>query len=189
MPAATISQLLREFNEKAEKTISHLGEQLASIRTGRSQASLVEHLMVEAYGSNMELIQLATITTPDAKTIVIDPWDKTLVGAIEKAIHASGLGLNPNSDGKTIRLFMPELTEERRQEFKKLCLNRVEDARVALRSLRVFVLKKLKEISEASSLSEDEVEREKKTLQERVDAYNENINEMKAKKEREIMTV
>ncbi len=191
MASSQLTSLLSQFDSQSQKAIAHLKEELAAIRTGRAHTSLVEQLPVQAYGSTMPLVQLATLSVPDAKTIMIDPWDKSLMKDVEKALQASNLGLNPAVDGKVIRLRLPDLTGERREELRKVVNTRVETGRVAVRNLREDVVKQMKKMESAddSSVSEDDLERTREELQKRVTAVNKEIDAIKAKKEQEILTV
>lgn len=189
MPLQELNNALSDFDSKVKKAIAHVKDELAAVRTGRAQPSLVETITAEAYGSKMPLIQLATISTPDTKTIAIDPWDKSLMKDIEKAIQSSPLGLNPSSDGNIIRLRLPDLTGERREELKKVVSTRVETGRVAVRNLREECLKQIKKLEDDSDVSEDESARAKEQLQTKVNAANKEIDAVKSKKEQEITTV
>lgn len=184
-----ITTLLSDFDAKAKKAIAHIKDELAGIRTGRAQTSLVDNIMAEAYGSKMPLVQLATISTPDAKTIAIDPWDKGLMKDIEKAIQLSNLGLAPVVDGKLIRLRLPELTGERRAELTKVMNTRIETGKVAIRNLREESVKLMKKFEDDGEVSEDEAARGKEQLQQKVNAANKEIDTLKAKKEQELMNV
>ncbi len=176
-------------NEKFDKSIEHFKQELSGLRTGRASSALVEGIMVDSYGSKMPISHIASISIPDAKTIAIQPWDKSNIGPIEKAIQASNIGLNPVNDGLLVRLNIPPMTEERRREMVKVLGQITEQARIAIRGAREEVIRDLKNQQEENKITEDDVEGQKKDLQELVDKYNEKIKEIAAAKEKEIMTI
>ncbi len=175
--------------EKFQKAIDHLKQELAGLRTGRASAALVENISIDSYGAKMPLAHVASISTPDPKTIAIQPWDKANIGPIEKAIQASNIGLNPVNDGMLIRLSIPSMTEERRKEMVKVLGQITEQARIAVRNVREEIIKELKKQQEDNELTEDGLETSKKQLQEAVDKLNDQIKEIAAAKEKEIMTI
>ncbi len=175
--------------EKFEPILEHLKHEFVSLRTGRASAGLVEGVMVESYGAKMPLTHIASVNIPDARTIAIQPWDKANLGPIEKAIQASNLGLNPINDGTLIRLNMPQMTEERRKEMVKIVGQLAEKARISVRNIREEILKELKRAEEENRITKDDLEAEKKKLQEEVDGYNEKIKEISESKEKEILTI
>jgi ribosome recycling factor len=176
-------------SEKFDKVIEHFQQELSVLRTGRASGSLVEHIMIDSYGAKMPLSHVASISTPDSKTIAIQPWDKSNMGPIEKAIQISNIGLNPVNDGNLIRLSVPPMTEERRKEMVKVVGQITEAARIGVRNVREEILKDLKRQEENDVITEDDVNSQKKKLQDIVDAYNLKIKDLASAKEKEIMTI
>jgi len=181
-------EILLETEEKMLKTEEHLLNQLSGVRTGKASPSLIENLQVEAYGSMMRLKELATISTPEARMLMVQPFDITNVKAIEKAIQSSNLGLNPASQGKFIRIVLPDLSAERRAEFVKLCKRFTEDGRVAIRNERRQAMESLKK-AKNDGVSEDEVETAEAEVQKLTDQYIVKLEQHLAHKEKEILTV
>jgi ribosome recycling factor len=185
--------MLKEAHNEAEGrmkgALDALEEDLSGIRTGRASPALVERLSVEYYGMPTPLMQLATISVPESRMLMIRPFDATSLKAIERAIMASDLGLTPNNDGKVIRLNLPPLTEERRRDLVKLVHNRLEEARVAMRNIRRDSIKDLREFEHEKLISEDELEEGEDNLQQLTDKYIELVNEVGVRKEKEIMEV
>lgn len=177
---------ITEAKPNFEKAIEHLQQELTSVRTGRAHASLVEGLQVEAYGVMQPLKSLAGISTPDAKTLQIEPWDASVVQNIESAIMKSSIGINPNVDGKTIRLVMPMMTEEDRQRLVKVVKEKAEDARIAVRQVREETKKK---IEKQEGVGEDMIRDQVADLEKVVKEYNEKIGAIAAKKETDITTI
>ncbi len=175
--------------QEFENVFDHLSKELHNLRSGRAQASMVEGLQVEAYGSMMELKGVASISIPDAKTIQIEPWDKNVVKDIEKAIQASGLGLNPNIAGTVIRLIMPPMTEENRKNVVKLVHQKAEQARIGIRNVRENVREEIGAEEKAKTISEDEKFRFQEQLEKLVGDYNAKIEHAAEEKEQEIMTI
>ena len=169
--------------------VEALEEDLAAIRTGRASPALVEKLSVEYYGMPTPLMQLATISVPESRMLLIRPFDGTTLRNIERALQASDLGLTPNNDGKVIRLNLPPLTEERRHDLVKLVHTRLEEARVAVRNVRRDGIKDLREFEHEKLISEDELEQGEDILQKLTDKYIELVNEVGIRKEKEIMEV
>jgi ribosome recycling factor len=178
-----------EAEERMKGALEALEEDLSGIRTGRASPALVEKLSVEYYGMPTPLMQLATISVPESRMLMIRPFDGTTLRAIERAIMASDLGLTPNNDGKVIRLNLPPLTEERRHDLVKLVHNRLEEARVAVRNVRRDGIKDLREFEHEKLISEDELEEGEDNLQKLTDKYIEMVNEVGVRKEKEIMEV
>jgi ribosome recycling factor len=178
-----------EAEVRMKGAIQALSEDLGSIRTGRASPSLVEKLHVEYYGTPTPLMQLATITVPEARSLLIRPFDGSTLKAIERAILISDLGLTPNNDGKSIRLNLPPLTEERRRELVKVVHHRLEEARVAVRNVRRDLIKDLHEFEQEKLISEDERERGEVELQKLTDKYVDEVGAIGSHKEREIMEV
>jgi len=185
--------MLKDTENEAEVrmkgAVQALEEELAGIRTGRASPALIERLLVEYYGTPTPLIQLASISVPESRTLLVKPFDASSLKAIERAILTSDLGLTPNNDGKSIRLNLPPLTEERRRELVKVVHHRVEDARVAVRNIRRDLIKDLRDFKEEKLISEDELERGEEMLQKLTDHYIEELNRLGQQKEKEIMEV
>ncbi|NQU83972.1 MAG: ribosome recycling factor [Parcubacteria group bacterium] len=180
---------LNNHKEAFEKVLEHLKKELSTIRTGRATPALVEDLKVDAYDSKMELKSLASISTPDARTITIDPWDKAVIQSIEKAIRDANTGLSPVVDGTTIRLSMPQLTEETRKDLIKLVQKRLEDSRASVRRAREDVKSEVVKAEQNKEINEDERFKLQDRLDEITREYNEKIKTMGEEKEKEIMTV
>lgn len=175
---------IAKFLQDAEKVMQHLLQEFGKLQTGRANAAIVEHIGVEAYGQRQELRTVAGISVQDAKTIVIQPWDRGILQSIEKAIQQSNLGIAPTNDGTVLRLNLPPLTQERRQQLQKVVHQLSEDARISVRKHR-------QEVHDATKLEKDEdVKRTlEKELQKHVDAYNAKIDESRKKKEEELMKI
>lgn len=184
-----LDDILLEAEEKMLKTEEVVTKEFAGVRTGKASAGLVENIQVEVYGSMMRIRELAGITTPESRVIMIQPWDATTVHPIEKAIQKANLGLNPAVDKKYIRIVLPELSTERRQEFVKIVKKMSEDGRVAIRHVRRDALEALKKDSKAGGVTEDQVEQAEKEIQKLTDQYIAKIDAHLAHKEKEIMTV
>jgi ribosome recycling factor len=185
-----IDELLREAEARMEKGVEALRHDLATIRTGRASPALVERLKVEYYGTMTLLQQIAAISAPEPRLLIIRPWDPNALPFIEKAILKSDLGLTPANDGKIIRLAIPPLTEERRQELVRLTHKRVEEARITIRNCRRDALEDLRELEKEKLISEDDFYRSRdKRLQEVTDRYIEKVNDVGEAKEQEIMEV
>lgn len=185
----TPDDILLEAEEKMEKTEKVVVNEFAGVRTGKASAALVENIMVEVYGAQMRIRELAGITTPEPRQLVIQPWDATSVHPIEKAIQKANLGLNPAVQGKIIRLSFPELSQERRQEFVKITKKMAEDGRVAVRHVRRDAMEQLKKHGHDSGITEDQEKQAEKDLQKLTDDYIAKIDQHLAHKEKEIMTV
>ncbi len=184
-----LDALLKEADEKMDKAIEALERDLATLRTGRASTQALDGIRAVAYGSETPLQQLATITTPDASTIAIQPWDVSILPAIEKAIQGANLGLTPSNDGKIIRLRVPTLTEETRKGIVKKGHEMAEKARVSIRNVRHHVNDEIKKSEKKLALPEDELKRKLDQVQKKTDAHVKKIDEMLAKKEKEIMHV
>ncbi len=184
-----IDDFLLEAEEKMEKTEQVVVNEFAGVRTGKASAGLVENILVEVYGSQMRIRELAGITTPEPRTLAIQPWDATSLHPIEKAIQKSNLGLSAAVQGKLIRIFFPELSQERRQEFVKIIRKMAEDGRVAIRHVRRDAMELLKKHGHDSGVTEDEVKQAEKDLQKLTDDYIGKIDAHVVTKEKEIMTV
>ncbi len=184
-----IEDVKADAESKMKKSIEAFKRELTGIRTGRASPVLIEPLKVDYYGAPTPLQQLAAISVPEARLLMIKPFDAAALGAIEKAILKSDLGLTPNNDGKVIRLPFPSLTEERRREFVKVVHRYAEESRIALRNVRRDALKDLEEMEEEKMISEDQHFKGKEILQELVDKYCARVDEMSKTKEAEIMEV
>lgn len=172
-----------------QKAIDHFQNELKKVRTGRASASLLDDIRVNYYGSPSPLAQIASVNVPDARNIVIQPWEKNLISDIEKAILQSGLGLNPQNDGAIIRVPIPPLTEERRKDIVKMCKKDAEESKIAIRNIRRDQMETLKKAEKEEHFSEDERIRAEEEVQKITDKHVKVVDEMLAKKEKEIMDV
>jgi len=184
-----LDDILLEAEEKMTKTEQVLQHECSGVRTGKASPGLVENIQVEVYGSNMRIRELAGITTPESRVIMISPWDASTLHPIEKAIQKSNLGLNPAVDKKVIRIVLPDLSTERRLEFSKIVKKMTEDGRVAIRHIRRDAIEAIKKESKAGGITEDEVEGAEKEVQKLTDQYIGKLDSHLAHKEKEIMTV
>lgn len=175
--------------ERMEKAVASLRRELVTIRAGRAAPSLLDKITVDYYGSSMPLNQLANISAPEPRLLVIQPWDKKTVAEIERAILKSDLGLTPNSDGTVIRLAVPQLTEERRKELVKVVRKKAEEARVAIRNVRRDVNEEIKKSEKNSEITEDEMHKAQDDIQKMTDKHIEDVEKVLAAKEKEIMEV
>lgn len=172
-----------------ENAITHFENELLGLRTGRAHAGLVEEVGVEAYGSRMDIKGVASISVPDAKTIQIEPWDKALVSAVEKALIIADLGIQPVTSGSTIRLVLPPMTEENRKHIVKQVHEKAEEARIAIRNIREETRDEIQSAEKEKRISEDEKFRLQEQLEKAVKEFNERIEQAANKKEKEIMTI
>jgi ribosome recycling factor len=184
-----LKDIYKEAETRMKGAVQALEEDLAGIRTGRASPALVERLPVEYYGTPTPLIQLASIAIPEPRALLIRPFDASTLRFIERAIQASDLGLTPNNDGKSIRLNLPPLTEERRRDLVKLVHNRLEESRVAVRNVRRDINKDLQEFEKEKMISEDDRKRGEEEVKKLVDRYIEVINSVGSRKEKEILEV
>ena len=184
-----INDILDEAKHKMNASLSVFQEDLSRMRSGRASAALVDRLMVEYYGQDTELRQLASISTPEAMQILIRPYDKTSLRSIEKAIQMSDIGVNPSADGENIRLNMPALTRERRRELVKFLNRRMEEARVAIRNIRRSANSDLQEFEKEKMISEDECKRGENEVQKLTDSFISQIDDLGADKEKDIMEI
>ncbi|MCY4540686.1 MAG: ribosome recycling factor [Chloroflexi bacterium] len=182
-------EIVDEATQKMKSTLSVFREELSKMRSGRASTALVDRMMVEYYGQDTELRQLASISTPEAMLILIRPYDKSAVKSIERAIQMSDIGVNPNVDGENIRLNMPALTMERRKELVKFLNRRMEDTRVAIRNIRRSANSDLQEFEKEKLISEDERKRGEVEVQKLTDSYVKQIDQLGADKEKDIMAV
>jgi ribosome recycling factor len=184
-----IKDVIKEAEDRMRASILALEDDLAGIRTGRASPALVEKLSVEYYGAPTPLVQLAAISIPEPRQILIKPFDISSIKDIERAIQGSDLGLTPNSDGKSIRLNLPPLTEDRRKELVRVVQGRVEEARIAVRNIRRDAIKDMREFENEKLISENDLKGGEDDTQKITDEYIENINEICESKEKEVMEV
>lgn len=181
--------ILKDAEDRMKKSVAALEEELAGVRTGRASAAMFEKLRVEYYGTPTPLNQVASVSVPESRLVVIQPWDKAALPEIEKAIQTSEMSLNPNNDGKVIRVNIPPLTEERRKEIVKLAKNTAEQGRVAVRNIRRDANDELKKSEKAGEISEDDLKRGEDQIQKLTDQYIEEINSVLSTKETEILEI
>lgn len=184
-----IKEVLKETEEHMKGVIEALKREFTSVRTGRANPSLLDRVVVEYYGTPTPLNQLANMSVPESRLIVIQPWDKSMLGAVEKAILKADLGLNPSNDGSVIRLAIPQLTEERRKELVKVTKKAAEEKRVAVRNMRRDTNEKLKGLEKEAHISEDEIKKGMEDAQKLTDRYVAEIDKLLEQKEKEIMEV
>jgi ribosome recycling factor len=184
-----VTETISSSRESFDKTIDFFKEELGKFRTGRASTSLVEGLTVDYYGSKSPLKQVASITIPEPRTIMISPWDKDSLVSIEKAVRESDLGLNPINDGIAVRINIPDLTEERRKELVKALNSKAEEARVSVRKIREEAWDRIQDAEKEGKIGEDDKFSGKDKLQKVVDEYNDKIEEIRKKKEEEIMKI
>ena len=177
------------YDEKMHKTVEVVKANFAAVRAGRANAGVLDRISVEYYGTPTPLNQVAAISSPDPRTLVIQPWDATLLKAIEKAIQTSDLGINPQNDGRVIRLTFPQLTEERRKELTKQVRKYGEEGKVAVRNIRRDAMEDIKKKTKKSELTEDDQKNLEKELQDMTDKRCKEIDDLTAKKEKELMAV
>ena len=177
------------YEGKMGKSIDSVAADFASVRAGRANAAVLDRIMVDYYGSPTPIQQIAAISSPDPRSLVIAPWDATAVKAIEKAIQNSDLGINPQNDGKSIRLNFPQLTEERRKELVKQIRKYAENGKVAVRNIRRDAMEHFKKLEKASEITEDEMKQAEKDLQKLTDDSCKKLDDLLAKKEKELMAV
>lgn len=179
----------KDLEEKMKKTVDYLKEDLATVRAGRANPKLVEKLMVDYYGTRTPLNQIANISAPEPRVLVIKPWDTNVLGDIEKSIQVSDLGINPGNDGKIIRLVIPQLTEERRRELTKTIKKEVEKAKIALRNQRRDTIDTFKKMEKNSEMTEDDLRVAEDEVKNIIDKYSDEIDKLYEKKEKEILEV
>ena len=182
-------EIIEKKKPELEKSIEHFKEELGQLRTGRAAVAMVDSLMVDYYGAKSPLKQVASISTPEPRTIMIAPWDKDSLVGIEKSIRESQLNLNPNNDGQVIRINIPALTEERRKDLVKVLNQKAEDARIAIRKQREDAWDEIQKMEKDGLMGEDDKFTGKDKLQEVIDEYNKKVEEIRTKKEEEVMTV
>lgn len=184
-----VHQVIQDSETRMRKCIDVFKQEIAKLRTGRAHPSLLEHLRVDYYGTDMPISQVANVTIGDARTLVVTPWEKRMTPAIEKAIMISGLGLNPATSGDIIRIPLPALTEERRKELIKIVRNEGETARVAIRNVRRDANTVLKELAKKKDIAEDEARREEENIQKLTDKYVVEVEQLLTTKEKELMSI
>jgi ribosome recycling factor len=182
-----MNEICKPYDAKMQKTIEVVKSDFASIRAGRANAAVLDKIQVEYYGTPTPIQQVASISTPDPRTLAIQPWDSSLLKAIEKAIQTSELGINPQNDGRVIRLVFPQLTEERRKELSKQVRKYGEEAKVAIRNIRRDAMDAIKAMKKKAEITEDDQKNAEKDLQKVTDDYVKKIDDMSAKKEKELM--
>ncbi len=184
-----MKEINKPYNEKMQKTIDVVVSDFASVRAGRANAAVLDKITVDYYGSPTPINQVAAISSPDPRSLMIQPWDGTLLKPIEKAIQSSDLGINPQNDGRVIRLSFPQLTEERRKELTKQVRKYSEGGKVAIRNIRRDAMDKLKAMEKKSEITEDDRKEFEKELQDITEKRCKQIDELTAKKEAELMAV
>ena len=184
-----VDTFLKETETKMEKAVESTKDKFGSIRAGRANVSMLDGILVDAYGTPSPLSQIGTLSAPEARLLTIDPWDKSLIPAIEKAIQQANLGLNPSNDGKLIRLSVPELTEERRKEYVKIVRKEAEEGKVAIRNIRKDVNNKLRKSEKDSEITEDDLKSGEDSVQKLTDKFTKFVDEALEKKEKELTTV
>lgn len=179
----------QEFKVKMQKSLDHLASEFATVRAGRANAAVLDQIQVEYYGSPTPIQQVASISSPDPRSLVIQPWDNTVLKAIEKAILKSDLGINPTNDGKCVRLLFPQLTEERRKELAKQVKKYGEECKVAIRNTRRDAIDTYKKQQKSSEITEDDLKNLEKDMQKMTDEFIKKVDEMTAKKEKELYAI
>ena len=178
-----------DYSRKMDKTLDVLAENFGAVRAGRANAKVLDRISVEYYGSETPLNGVATISSPDARTLVIQPWDTKLLKDIQKAIQVSDLGINPQNDGRVIRLVFPQLTEERRKELTKQVKKYAEDAKVAMRNIRRDGMDYVKKLKKNNEITEDDQKKAEKDLQDMLDKFIKKVDDATAAKEKELMAI
>lgn len=184
-----MKELYKPYSEKMGKTIESVKGDFASVRAGRANAGVLDRITVEYYGTATPLNQVASISTPDPRTLMIQPWDSKLLKPIEKAIQTSDLGINPQNDGRVIRLSFPQLTEERRKELTKQVRKYAEGGKVAIRNIRRDAIEKFKDMKKKSELTEDDYKECEEEMQKMTDQRCKELDDLTAEKEKELMAV
>ena len=178
-----------DYSRRMDKALEHLAEEFGAVRAGRANAKVLDRITVEYYGSETPLNGVATISSPDARTLVVQPWDTTILKDICKAIQMSDLGINPQNDGRMVRLVFPQLTEERRKELAKQVKKYAEDAKVAMRNIRRDGMDYIKKLKKDSAITEDEQKKAEKDLQDMLDKFTKKVDDALAAKEKELMAI
>lgn len=189
MSLTSFSDTLKDITRRMEGALEVLHKEFGGLRTGRASASLLEPLMIEAYGSQMPINQVGTIGIPEPRMLTVQVWDKTMVKSVEKAVMESGLGLNPMSEGQLVRIPIPALTEERRLELSKVAAKYAEEARIAVRNVRRHAMDELKRREKDGSITEDELHDYSQEVQDLTDSYVNKIDESLSHKEKDMLQV
>ena len=184
-----LDTILKETEDRMHKALENTKDKFSHVRAGRASVSMLDGVSVEAYGVMTPLNQVGTVSAPEARLLTIDPWDKSIIPAIEKVILQANLGFNPSNDGKIIRLVVPELTEDRRKEYVKLVKKEAEEGKIAIRNIRKDANTKLKKLEKDSEISEDELKNAETEVQKLTDKYVATIDEILAKKEKELLSI
>ncbi|MGI6028060.1 MAG: ribosome recycling factor [Candidatus Heteroscillospira sp.] len=179
----------KDFEHKMKKTIEHMEEEFDSVRAGKANAAVLNQVSVDYYGTPTPIQQIASVSTPDPRTLVIQPWDKSALKGIEKAIMASEIGINPTNDGSVIRLVFPQLTEERRKELVKQVRKYGEEGKVAVRNIRRDAMDKFKAMKKKTEITEDDLKNMEKDIQKITDDYIKEVENITAKKEKELFAI
>jgi len=182
-----MNTVIEETKDSMAKVVDHFLQQLSKVRTGRASVSLLDPVKVDYYGTPTPLSQIGTVSAPDAKTLIVQPWERAMLGPVEKAIQSAGLGLNPSNDGNIVRVPIPPLTEERRKEFVKQCKKISEESKIAVRNVRRDHMEDLKKLEKSKDISEDDRKRGEDEIQKFTDKYIKDIDVILAKKEKEIL--
>lgn len=184
-----MDKLIAGMRKRMEKSVAAMERGFATVRTGRASPALLEHIKVDYYGSDMPINQVATVSVPEARLMLVAPWDKSMIPKIEKAIMTSDLGLTPTNDGNVIRLPIPQLTEERRQDMAKIIGQKAEECRIAIRNIRRETIEELRKMEKREGLSEDEVRQGEDEIQKIHDEFIRRVGELKEAKVAELMEV
>jgi len=184
-----MNTVIKNTDEKMDKSVSHLETEFAEIRAGRANPAVLDKIRIDYYGSPTPVNQVAAVSVTEARTLTIQPWDTTLLKAIEKAIQTSDIGINPQNDGKIIRMMFPPLTEDRRKEIVKDIAKMGEDAKVAVRAARRDAMEKLKSMKKKSEITEDDQKHGEKKIQDLTDKHIKSIDSMTEKKQKQIMEI
>ena len=184
-----IKEMYQEYEHKMKKTVEVVISDFGGVRAGRANASVLDKISVEYYGTETPINQVASISAPDPRTLVIQPWDNSLLKAIEKAIQTSDLGINPQNDGRVIRLIFPQLTEERRKDLSKQVKKYAEDAKVAMRNIRRDGMDYVKKLKKNNEITEDDQKKAEKDLQDMLDKYIKKVDAALAAKDKELMSI
>ena len=179
----------KDYAKRMDKALNHLEEEFGAVRAGRANPKVLDRIVVEYYGSETPLNGVATISSPDARTLVVQPWDTKLLKDIQKAIQSSDLGINPQNDGRVIRLTFPQLTEDRRKDLVKQVKKYCEEAKVAMRNIRRDGMDYVKKLKKNSEITEDDQKKAEKDLQDLLDKYIKKADEALAAKEKELMSI
>lgn len=184
-----LDAIMKEAEDKMQRAIENTKEKFSHVRAGRANVSMLDGLMVEMYGAMTPINQVGTLSAPEARLLTIDPWDKTAIPSIEKAILQANLGFNPSNDGKIIRLVVPELTEDRRKEYVKLVKKEAEEGKIAIRNIRKDINNKFRKLEKDGEITEDELKLSEDKVQKLTDKYIASVDEELLKKEKELLKV